>query len=90
MQETISIVVTGRVQGVFYRKSAKEKALSLGLTGEVKNQPDGSVAIIASGVPETLEQFVDWCKQGPPRAIVDRVSVIREDFKKFNSFEIVR
>jgi acylphosphatase len=73
--ETISITVTGKVQGVFYRQSTKEKAQELGITGIVKNLPDGSVQIMASGTHDQLNQLVAWCKLGPPRAQVASVQV---------------
>lgn len=78
------------MQGVFYRKSARDQALILGLTGEVKNQEDGSVLIIASGEPDQLKAFADWCRQGPPRAVVTEVITAVVDPKRFQSFEIVR
>ena len=67
MLQTISITVSGKVQGVFYRQSTKEMATSLGITGQVKNLSDGSVYIIATGTKEQLDKLVDWCRQGPRR-----------------------
>lgn len=75
MLQTWSIIVTGRVQGVYYRQSTKDKALELGITGYVKNLPDGNVQILATGTTSQLNQLVIWCKQGPSRAIVDAVQV---------------
>ncbi|MEI9808619.1 MAG: acylphosphatase [Bacteroidota bacterium] len=75
MLKTVSIIVTGKVQGVFYRQSTKEKATSLHITGEVKNMPDDTVHIIATGTGEQIEQLVSWCKQGPPKARVASVFV---------------
>ncbi|MBO9658413.1 MAG: acylphosphatase, partial [Chitinophagaceae bacterium] len=66
MLQTVSILITGKVQGVFYRKSARDQALAAGLVGHVRNLPDGSVQAIATGEPEQLNSFVGWCKQGPP------------------------
>ncbi|PZR26679.1 MAG: acylphosphatase [Citrobacter freundii] len=90
MTQTISIVVTGKVQGVFYRKSARDKALELGLTGEVRNQDDGSVHIIATGEPDTLTTYLEWCKQGPPRAIVNKVETTAITPRNFLHFKIIR
>ncbi len=67
--------VTGRVQGVFFRAHAAEKALSLGLAGWVRNLPDGRVEAVAEGAPEAVEEFIAWCRQGPPASRVDDVSV---------------
>lgn len=69
------LLVTGRVQGVFYRQSTKEFAQSLGLAGWVRNQDDGSVAAEAIGPKPELERLIAWCRKGPPSARVDEVSV---------------
>jgi acylphosphatase len=90
MQQTISITITGKVQGVYYRQSAKEKARELGLTGQVKNQPDGNVHITATGTKEQLALFTDWCKKGPPRAVVTGVQITDLPLKLFDHFTIVR
>ena len=57
--------VTGKVQGVFYRASTRDTARALGLTGWVKNMPDGSVELEAQGPEDKLEQLVIWLNQGP-------------------------
>lgn len=86
----LNIVVTGNVQGVFFRASAKEAADQLNVKGFAQNQPDGSVYIEAEGDEETLKQFVDWCKQGPPRAQVTMVNIKESDVKHFRQFDIKR
>ena len=90
MEETIAITVTGKVQGVFYRQSTKEKAQELGITGIVKNLPDGSVHIMASGTNDQLNQLVAWCKQGPPRAQVAAVHVEKISRHAFFGFTVQR
>ena len=65
--------VTGKVQGVFYRRGAQQKALELGLTGRVFNVGDGSVEVVACGDVENLERLEEWLWEGPPR---DRKSVV--------------
>ena len=75
MSEQCVIHITGQVQGVNFRASAQRLARQLGLTGHARNRPDGSVLIVAEGSAEALDELVDWCKIGPPRAIVDRVEV---------------
>lgn len=65
--------VSGRVQGVFYRGSTQKRAEALGLTGWVRNLPDGRVEIVAEGNPEALQQLYDWCHDGPPAARVTEV-----------------
>jgi acylphosphatase len=90
MVQTVSILVTGKVQGVFYRQSTKEKALALGITGIVKNQPDGSVFIQATGDPGLLNQLIAWCRQGPSRAEVASVQVETIEPRAFIGFTVQR
>jgi acylphosphatase len=90
MVQTISIVVKGKVQGVYFRQSAKEMAQQLGITGEVRNAYDGSVQIIATGHKDALQSFIDWCRKGPPRASVDEVHTTHQELQQFNGFSIVR
>ena len=66
-------LVSGRVQGVFYRASTREQAQRLGLTGHARNLPDGRVEVIAHGAPEALDALERWLWQGPPAARVDGV-----------------
>jgi acylphosphatase len=72
---TAHILVNGRVQGVFYRQSTREKAKSLGLSGWVRNLADGRVEIEATGPRLKLDALVDWSHDGPPHAVVDSVDV---------------
>lgn len=74
---TARFIVTGRVQGVFYRASTRQRALELDLTGYARNQPDGSVEVVASGADAALEALQRWLQCGPPAAQVERV--IREE-----------
>ena len=69
------LIVTGRVQGVFYRASARDEAERLGLVGEVRNLPDGSVELLAEGEQAVLEELIAWCRRGPPMAQVSEVSI---------------
>lgn len=82
-----SLRIRGRVQGVFYRESARTEALRLGLTGWVRNLTDGSVEAVAEGAPESIEAFVTWCHRGPPQARVTDVEraedVARGEFTTF-------
>ncbi len=74
---TARFIVSGRVQGVFYRASARAQALALGVSGYAKNQPDGCVEVLASGSADALDGLERWLRQGPPAARVESVS--RED-----------
>ncbi len=71
----IHIVVSGRVQGVFFRAGAQQRAQEFGLGGWVRNLADGRVELVCEGEKEAVEQFAEWCKQGPPGAKVDRCEV---------------
>jgi acylphosphatase len=66
-------IVTGRVQGVFFRASTRDCALQLGLAGHAKNLADGSVEVIASGDREALAALFAWLHHGPPAARVEHV-----------------
>jgi acylphosphatase len=66
-------LVTGRVQGVFFRASTREQALHLGLSGHARNLGDGSVEVVASGSPEALAKLDGWLHHGPPAAQVESV-----------------
>jgi acylphosphatase len=90
MQQTISILVKGKVQGVFFRRYTQEKAITLGVTGYVKNRPDGSVYIMASGNAAQLEALAVWCKKGPPKAVVTAVLITEEPYLAFSKFSIER
>ena len=88
--KTIRLTVKGKVQGVFYRASAKEMADRLGITGWIKNLPDKNVEIKATSADDLLQQFIAWCKQGPRRAIVDEVIIEEVPLEPFNDFRIIR
>lgn len=90
MVQTISITISGRVQGVYYRQSAKEKAQELGITGSVKNTPDGKVFLVATGASEQLKKLIEWCKIGPSRASVKNVQVRQIEDSIFSGFTIQR
>ena len=67
--------VSGRVQGVFYRASARNRARDLGVTGYARNLPDGRVEVLACGAPDAVEALCRWLWQGPPAAQVTGVEV---------------
>jgi len=90
MLQTISVIIKGKVQGVYYRQSTREKARALQITGTVKNLPDDSVELIATGTAEQLEQLTTWCRQGPPRADVTDLFITPLSLQSFNDFSIIR
>jgi acylphosphatase len=85
------LVVSGRVQGVFYRASAQAEALRLGVVGEVRNLPGGEVEAVAEGERWRVEEFVAWCGRGPPAAQVDDLRVrYSAPLAEFRTFKVAR
>ena len=70
---TIHLLIKGKVQGVYYRASAKEVADRLRVTGWIKNTREGHVEVLASGSEDDVRRFAAWCKRGPERAVVSEV-----------------
>jgi acylphosphatase len=87
---TVYLLIRGKVQGVFFRSSAKEQAEILGVTGWVKNTPTGHVELMASGNDAAVGRLIDWCRQGPPRAVVSQVEVREVDEIRFNDFALLK
>jgi len=87
---TIHLIIKGRVQGVSYRFAAKETATNLSLTGWVKNTAEGNVEATVSGPEPALQQFIDWCRHGPPLASVSDVIVQHVPEISFDDFSIRR
>ena len=69
-EERVKIVISGKVQGVFFRKSLQNVASKLKLRGWVHNLPDGNVGALAEGERAALEKLIEWCHTGPPGAFV--------------------
>ena len=84
------IKVTGRVQGVWFRKYTQEAAQSFGITGFVENAPDGSVVLEAEGSRENLEQLLDWLWSGSPLSKVEQVTHHEGERVGFTDFQIRR
>ncbi|MDO8703442.1 MAG: acylphosphatase [Sulfuricaulis sp.] len=82
-------IVSGQVQGVFFRASTESTARRLGLTGWVRNIPDGQVELIACGEESKLQELERWLWQGPPRARVEQVICVNAELQTFRDF-IVR
>jgi acylphosphatase len=82
------VVVHGRVQGVFFRDSARREAASRGVTGWITNRPDGAVEAVFEGDADAVQALVDWSRRGPRGADVDSVDESREDPEGLSGFEI--
>lgn len=89
-KKALELRIIGRVQGVYYRGSTKQKADELGLSGWVKNESNGEVSIAVEGAPELVDQFVAWCAQGPPMAAVRQVIPTSTNAKHYSKFTILR
>ena len=87
--ERLHLKVYGIVQGVFFRANTQQIASGLGLTGWVRNCPDGSVETVAEGNKEKLNAFLQWCRKGPEGAQIDKVESTWEKAKnEFQTFRI--
>lgn len=84
----LNIKIYGKVQGVFFRAAAREQARILGVFGFAKNMPDGSVYIELEGKESKLDQFLNWCKKGPPVAMVEKIATSQSQLKNFSEFLI--
>jgi acylphosphatase len=82
------VVVTGRVQGVFFRAETRDRASSLGLAGWVRNNRDGTVEAVFEGDQERVHSMVEWCRRGPAHAHVDDVKVAWEDARGETGFAV--
>lgn len=87
---TVHLLISGKVQGVFFRASTKERADALGIKGWVRNTRDGDVEIMASGQDTSVEKFISWCKIGPASASVSNVVLTQEQDSVFEKFSILR
>jgi len=84
------VYVHGRVQGVFFRATTRDKARSLGVKGWVKNCLDGGVEAVFEGEKDTVEKVVDWCKKGPEGAFVNHIDIRWEKYSgEFDEFSII-
>ncbi|MGP4003825.1 acylphosphatase [Streptomyces sp. 8N706] len=81
-------VVSGDVQGVYFRDTCRREATLRGVSGWVRNLPDGTVEAVFEGHPERVGEMVAWAHEGPPTAIVDEVSVTEEEPEGLTNFEI--
>ncbi len=83
--------MTGQVQGVNFRSSTKSEADTLGLTGWVRNRPDGSVEVVIEGPKEAAQQLIDWCQHGPVWARVDGLMIEWQAASgEFSEFKVSR
>ena len=93
MTENIRVhaIISGRVQGVFFRMATKQKADACRVRGWVKNLPDGNVEAVFEGEKSRVEEVVAWCRQGPPASRVIRVEIDEQQYTgDWEGFNITR
>jgi acylphosphatase len=87
---TVQLLIEGKVQGVFFRASAKDVADQLKLTGWIRNTREGDVETVVTGDDDRVKEFIEWCKKGPRNAEVTKVRVTAREAEQFFGFTIVR
>ncbi len=90
MKKHFKIRVHGKVQGVYFRATAVDKAHTYSISGFTRNEADGTVYIEAEGEEDGLVKFIEWCHIGPPRAVVEKVLIEEGDLKNYQNFITVR
>ena len=83
------VVIHGRVQGVFFRDTARRMAQSRDVAGWVRNTPEGTVEAVFEGAPRAVEDLVRWCREGPRGAAVERVEVSEEEPEELEGFRVM-
>jgi acylphosphatase len=81
-------VISGQVQGVFFRDSTRRRAESAGVAGWVRNTAEGAVEAVFEGDPEAVEEMVEFCRRGPSRADVASVEVVDEEPEGLIGFQV--
>jgi acylphosphatase len=84
------VTVHGRVQGVFYRATCARLARDAGLSGHVRNLPDGGVEAAFEGPDADVDQLVEWCRTGPEMARVDKIEIVAEQPRGEQEFRVSR
>lgn len=87
--KNLRISITGKVQNVGFRYHTRQTAEAIGVYGYVKNLYDESVLIEVEGSIDKVNKFLDWCRKGPPRAIIENIEIEEGDFNNFKEFKVV-
>jgi acylphosphatase len=82
------VIISGRVQGVFFRDTARRRAESAGVAGWIRNTPDGTVEAVFEGEPEAVHEMVEFSRAGPSRAEVAGIEVVDEEPEGLFGFEV--
>lgn len=86
--KSVHLIVSGRVQGVFFRNNTRKKAIELGLNGYAKNLHDGNVEVVAEGKEEKINELIEFIKKNPGIAKVADIKIKEKNFENFKGFEI--
>ena len=86
--KNVHVKISGRVQGVWYRASTKQKAESLGIKGWVRNTDEGCVEAVFEGEDEIVDEMISWCRRGPPMSHVKNVDIKTQNLSNLEGFEI--
>ena len=81
-------MVSGRVQGVFFRDTCRRRARDAGVSGWIRNRPDGRVEAVFEGPPAAVDDMVAWCREGSPQAAVDDVEIFEEKLSGDEGFRL--
>ena len=90
MLKTLHITIKGKVQGVYFRESAKQKAIALDLSGTAENLPNGNVQIFVTGNEAAINELLKWCHKGPPDANVTEVITEQIPLQHYKNFAVKR
>lgn len=90
MKSRIHVYISGRVQGVFFRDSTREKAREIGVNGWVRNMREGRVEAVIEGDEDKVNKMLEWCHEGPGSARVDKVEVSKEEPVGEEGFSVKR
>ena len=89
MKIELYVLISGRVQGVWFRANTKNKADELGLSGWVKNTIDGKVEAVFEGDEKNIFKMIKWCKKGTSKAKVSKIEIIKKYSKNYDTFSII-
>ena len=86
--QCVHLIVSGKVQGVFFRDSTRRKAIELDLVGYAKNMYDGNVEVVAQGDEENINELIEFIKNNPGHSKIKEVKINYKELENFNEFEI--
>jgi len=90
VKQSVHILVTGKVQGVFFRQATKVIAIKNNVTGWVKNLENGQVEILFEGDDKNVNSVIDWCHHGPANSRVDKIKIKKQEFSgQYSDFEVL-